>query len=230
MELLRRFRALRPEALPNPEPPVAPTDVDTEAWEHAFLGRYWFQGNVCCATLALRSDDSKKAYAYMSVSPRRVSLDIPLLDHTPQETLLQKAYETTFFGEVVPERYRAFAKDEFNRDHLLAFLNRKKAGVSPDEVLEWFYATFGVKHLKKYGSIYLSSHGGVNRYGYDYFATIERSSTADSVDDITTRAAIDFANDVQKSLPHLSVEPLPVDAYLQDLQSTLKFLPRDWDT
>ena len=41
-------------------------------------------------------------------------------------------------------------------------------------------------------------------------------------------SAIDFAQATQRSLPHIIVDPLPVEAYLQDVQSTLRFLPRDW--
>lgn len=224
MERLRRLGIPRSETSPEVKSTVAHSDVGTEAWERAYLGKS-LSRDVYCATLALSADNSKEVYAFMIADPLRVSLDIPLVDHTPQDTLLQEASETTFFGKVVPKRYRAFATNEFTRHHLLAFLNRKKAGVLPDEVPEWFYTTFGVKHLEEYGSVYLHSHGGAGKYGQNHCATIERSSPADHVDDMTTRMAIDFAKVIQESLPHLSVEPLPVKAYLQDLQSTLQFLP-----
>lgn len=229
MEFGRRFGLLRPKTVPSGDPKSEVTEYEAKRWEEAFLGKSLFQQDVYALLLALCNDPSKKIYASLVVDPLKPYIDIPLIDHTPQDVLARRAYMTTFFGEVVPEKYHAFATDEFIRDHLLALLNRKTAGVSPDEVSKWFYTTFRLEHLKRYGPIYIGSHGGANTYGYDHHATIESSSQADGVKGMTTRAAVDFAKVVQRSLPHLIVEPLPIDTYLQDVQSTLKFLPRDWE-
>lgn len=230
MEFGRQFGLLRPKTVPSGDPKSEVTEHEAKRWEEAFLGRSLFQQDVYAVLLALRNDPSKKIYASLVVDPYRVSIDIPLVDHTPQETLIQQAYKTTFFGEVVPEKYHAFATDEFTRDHLLALLNRKIAGVSSDETPDWFYTTFNVKHLKPYGSLYIGSHGGQGTYGYDYNATIEENRPRTS--EITGKSAIsatEFAQATHRSLPHISVNPLHVDAYLQEVQSTLKFLPRDWE-
>lgn len=210
--------------LPKPEG----SEYEVKRWEKAFLGKSLFQQDVYVALLALRDDISKEVHVLVNTDHNRVFIDIPLIDHTPDNKLAQQAIGTTFFGEVVPEKYRAFATNEFNSEHLLAFLNRTAADVLPDEVTGWFYTTFGVEHLKRYGSVYIGSHGGMGTYGHDYNATIESISATDSVKGTTPGAVVDFARVVQRSLPHLRVEPLPVDTYLQSVQSTLKFLPKDW--
>lgn len=229
MEFGRRIGLLRPKMASSGDPKSEMAEYEVKRWEEAFLAKSLLQEDVYAALLALRCDPSKKVYASLAVGPRRVSIDIPLKDQTPQKTLVQSAYETTFFGEVNPEKYRAFATGEFTRDHLLAMLNRDTAGVSVDEAPGWFYTTFGVEHLKSYGSLYIGSYGGQSAYGYDYNATIENRTRTSEVTGRSAISAIDFAQATQRSLPHISVSPLPIDAYLQQVQSALKFIPRDWE-
>ena len=229
MELGRLIDILKPKAVLSGDFRSEVAEQEVKRWEEAYLGRSLFQ-DVYVALLALRNDPSKKVYATLVVDPWSVRIDIPLADHTPEETLIQQAYETTIFGEIDPEKYRPFATGEFTRGYLLALLNRKTAGVSPDDTPEWFYTTFGVKHLEPYGDLYIGSHGGQGTYGYTHNATIEwRKSRTQVIIGMSTLAALDFAKVTQRSLPHMSVTPLPVDVYLEDVQSTLKFLPRDWE-
>lgn len=218
IELARELGLLSPKTLPSA--------YHTEGikWEPAFLGTNMFQREVYLASLALQGATPKRAYAFMITNGYSTSIDVPLIDPTPDDRLAQQAYETTFFGEVDPERYRTFATNEFTREHLLASLNRTQAGVSPDEVHTWFYTTFGVEHLGRYGSVYIGSHGGRDSFN----ATIESIPHANTSEGNATRAAAQFADFVERSIPQLSVEPLPVETYLQDIQNTLKFLPRDW--
>lgn len=229
MELARRFGLLKPQTLPRTESKAECTEIEISRWEQAYLGKSLFRQDVYTTSLALHGENTRKVYALMIADLFHVHIDIPLVDHTPPGRLSQQAYETTFFGEVIPEKYRAFAIDGLSRNGLVAFLNRKTADVSLDEISGWFYTTFGVEHLKNYGSIYIGSHDGRNTDGYDYSATIESSSRQGSVGGVTIESVVNFSRIVRRSLPHLNVEPLPVDAYLQDLQSTLKFLPKDWE-
>lgn len=229
MEFGRRIGLPQPKNAPSGDPKSEVAEHEIRKWEEAFLGKSLFQQDEYAVLLVLRSDPSKRLYGSLVVDPRRVLIDIPLVDHTPEEALARQVYETTFFGEVDPEKYRATATKEFTREHLLAFLNRKAAGVFPGETPDWFYTTFGVKHLEPYGSLYIGSHGGQGTYGYDYNATIESRRRAGEVAGKSVISAIDFAQTTQRSLPHIRVTPFPVDGYLQEVRSTLKFLPRDWD-
>lgn len=213
------------------ETTTAPTEEKIKEWEQAYLGRHSYRGDVFVASLALHRDPASRIYAYLrnSFLGDRVSADIPLIDHSPISRLVENAYlGLTLFGEIDPEQYRAFATNEFNCDPLLVFLNREKAGVAPDDTTKWFYKTFGLEHQRRYGSVYVGSHGGMLMDGLRFNVTIMRRSTIEAKEEDATRSVAAFAQVVEGSLPHISVNPMPVETYLQELQSALKFLPRDW--
>lgn len=199
-------------------------EEEAKKWEQAHLGRNIYWGEMHLAFLVLRSDPTKRVYTSLLSGLQNDSFftAIPLIDHTPQDRLAEEAYlRSTFMGEVDPEKYRAFATGEFNSDKLLAFLNRENAGVSPDDITKWFYKTFGLGHQKQYGPVSIGSQGGMYPDGLHYNVTIEGRRKM-----VATAAG--FAQVVEKSLPQISLSPLPVETYMQDLQSALKFLPRDW--
>ena len=223
MGIERIFKSTRPEAAPSAE-----LKSEIKKWKEAS-----FDGPIClrgeyAILLSLRSDSSKKVYASLVVYPSRVNIDIPVMDNTPQEELIKSAYDTTFFGEVDPEKYREFATGP-NRRSLLAFLNRTKAGVTSNETPQWFYATFGLKSQGPYDSVYIGSSGGIGNYGYESSITIGGSSETDDIAGNEEISAIAFAQMTQKSLLNIIVTPLSIDRYLEDIQSTLKFLPKDWE-
>ena len=205
-------------------------EEELKNWESAFLGKeeFWTE-QAYLASLALRREPSIKIYALLRSNPLRTIIDIPLNDPTPQEILAREAYlGTTVFGEIDPEKYRAFATNVYTRDHLLALANRQTAGVKSEKVDEWFYTAFGVEHLKQYGGIYIGSTGGLGEYGHHFNVTIENKNRERGVKDTSITTAVDFAKVAQQSLPHITINPLPVDTYLQDMRSQLKFLPQDW--
>jgi hypothetical protein len=234
-----------PKASIQPSEPVVPTVIlegrggeitaeVREQWEAAYLGKNFLGKREFIISLTPHDDPSKRVYGAVGVD-WDVDIDIPVTDPTPQEELLTEAYlNATLFGEIDLDKYRGFATDEFKKDELLAFLNRSRAGVASDDVPTWFYNTFHVDHLEKYGSVYIGSHGGAGEYGYDYTVTIsplQRSLDSDRRDE-TAETSIQRANNyvqvVRESLPGIDITPLPVDEYLQDVQNTLRFLPRDW--
>ncbi|MBI2034669.1 MAG: hypothetical protein HYT11_02955 [Candidatus Levybacteria bacterium] len=207
------------------------SDEEAKKWEPAFLGKDLYGRSRYVASLALRDDQSKKVYALVNTDFGEVMMDIPLNDPIPKEVLVQQAYlSSTVFGEIDQEKYRDFATNSY-RDHLLALLNREMAGVSSEDVAKWFYTTFGIERSKKYGKICICSHGGLGKYGYDFnVMMVESNDRTNDVNGMTTRAVADFTHVVLRSLPYVSLKPLPVDVYLQDVESTLKFLPKDWET
>lgn len=205
---------------------AAGTNADTAKWKEAYLTRSSIpEGYTYAALLALQADPSKRLYTQLQVQDTRVFLDIPLIDRSPNRTLAERAYaEATFFGEVDQERYRRFATDTFRSEQLFALLNRESAGVGNAEIATWFYTTFRVEHLKPYGDLFVGSHGGSTTF----FATLEnRNRMPTPLEDPTVLAAA-FGRKVLESLPHVSLNPLPVNSYLQDLQPALRFLPKDW--
>jgi hypothetical protein len=109
----------------------------------------------------------------------------------------------------------------------MALLNRVRAGVVSDDVAKWFRTAFGVEHNKKYGTISVSSHGGNKEYGYNYGVTIDHLDRFNRVKGMNSRAAIDFTQVVQESLPYLSIKPVPVEKYVKTVQSALQLLPND---
>lgn len=210
-------------------------DQERKQWEAAYIGRDFLGKREYLLSLTLRDDPSKKIYAALGTNDLGAEIDIPLTDPTPQEELSRDAYlKATFFGEVDPEKYHEFATDSFRKDHLLVLLNRNAAGVDPDGVTDWFHTTFGVTHLDRYGSVYIGSHGGAGKYGYNHTATISPlkrdhdSRQREETDEMSEQKAIEFAHEVSKSLPHIDVVPLAIPTYLQDAQNALQFLPRDW--
>ncbi|MCL4365746.1 hypothetical protein M1437_00785 [Patescibacteria group bacterium] len=227
LERLRELLGLK--TVPSSDSRAEVAKLEIRRWEEAFLGKSLLEQDRYAVLLALRSNPSQRVYASLAIDSSRVLIDVPLEDHTPQEILAQRAYETTFFGQEDPEKYRAFATEEFTHRRLLALLNRTTAGVSPDETFDWFCGTFGVRNLNSYGSVNIISHGGKGNYGYSFGVWIENAAQIDAIAGRGIASAIDFAEATQKSLPHIRVNPLPIDAYLQDVQSTLKFLPRDWE-
>jgi hypothetical protein len=211
------------------------SEEERKQWETAYLGKDFLGKREYGVSLTLHDNPSIRVFAAISTDSLGVEIDIPLIDRTPEQELLNEAYlNTTLFGEIDPEKYRSFATEEYKKEQLFAFLNRKMAGVEIDDVPDWFYSTFNMDHFERYGAVHISSHGGGGEYGHDFNATINpinRSSDYNRRDE-TQEASIQRANDyvqtVRQSLPHIDVKPLPVKSYLQDVQDTLRFLPRDW--
>ena len=247
MERFRSFVARRAPIVGEPHEAPTATAVQSETrtsevldqerkqWEAAYIGRDFLGKREYLLSLSLRDDPSKRIYATLGITDLGAEIDIPLTDLTPQEELARDAYlKSTFFGEVDPDKYHEFATDSFTKDHLLALLNKNAAGVQPGNVTDWFHTTFGVTHLERYRSVYISSQGGLGEHGYYYNATISPlkrdydSRLRDETDEMSMQKAIDFAHEVRKSLPHIDVVPLAIPSYLQDAQDALQFLPRDW--
>jgi hypothetical protein len=108
---------------------------------------------------------------------------------------------------------------------MFAFLNRTSAATSSHhETPNWFYRTFGVEHLEPYRTVFIGSHGGHDTFN----ATIENRRLQGVTPEITAQSVSHFTQEIQRSIGHITINPLPVDTYLNELQSKLKFLPRDW--
>lgn len=215
-----------PEVLEQWESPEVNTG-ERERWDAALLGPTFFKdGYEYVTTLALRSDPTKKVYALLKTNSLGAGIDIPLIDDTPDEKLVEDAYlRSTFFGDIDPGKYYGFATEPHSRNIFLAFLNRKIAGVPPKGVEQWFYDTYDMKHGEEFRSVYISSHGGSGTHNAD----IRARRREDEIRGVTTEDAIAYAQVVRKSLPHIDLNPIPIVSYLDDLQSALKFLPKDWD-
>ncbi|SRR5260221_3074391 len=207
-----------------------------QLWQSAYAGTNFLDTKSYLVLLALRDDPTKKIYATLEIGRLGVKIDIPLEEHTPQVELLNEAYlHSTFFGEIDPERYREHATETFTAEKLLAFLNKTSTGAdTPNDAPSRFYDMLNLSHGRDYGLIHISSHGGSTRRGYDFNATIEpmlrefHADLTDASEEKQINNAQGFTHLVQVSLPHMTITPLPVETYLQDVQNALRFLPRDW--
>jgi hypothetical protein len=116
MELERKFAVIRSGDVPVSIMAVTTPESEPKKWEAAYLGRSFIQQHMYAAILARRDEPSLRAYGMVIADPFRIAVDIPLVEPTPNETLLQKAYQTTFFGDIDQEKYHAFATDGSNID------------------------------------------------------------------------------------------------------------------
>lgn len=222
MERLRR-------ALLTPE-------VPTNRWSETQLeSDLFYREGPCLGVLSTNDGSEKKVYTMLTrfgLTEYSAGVDIPLKEPTPTNILVEQAYlNSTFFGEIDPEKYRKYALNPYNASDLLAFLNRTEAQVESDEMPQWFYENFQVEHLESYGRMYIGSHGGSSKFGHTFNATIEYNSNKDNGGKSIVEEAVAISRDINRSFsgPHIELSPLPVNDYLDILQTTLKFCPQDWE-
>jgi hypothetical protein len=200
-------------------------DCESESakWERAYIGKDIYRGHRYLTLLTLSTDPSKAVRASLNLKEDRVFIDIPTRDSFPDTVLFDQAYNTTLFGEIDREQFRNYGLDPYRVDHLLSYLNRKAAGVENEDSPNWFYSTFALEHAQSYGNICISSHGGQSNFNI----TIERK--LNSVERaLNVAIETSFWDRARTSLPHINFTPWSVDAYLEEVVSTLKFLPKDW--
>lgn len=223
----------RKNQLSGTSPEVALQDP-RQLWESANAGKDFLGRNSFLVLLGRRDDPTKMIYATLEVGRLGVRIDIPLVEHTSEEELRQSVnLHPTLWGDIDPEGYRK-ATETFTREAVLAALNRRVTDAdTPGDVPARFYDMLGISHGEAYGSVLIGSHGGLATHGYDFNATIE-PLPRELLNDLKglpeaaqVDAALGYAQFVEASLPHLTVSPLPVDSYIQDVQATLQFLPRD---
>lgn len=200
-------------------------------WQSAYAGTDFLGTNAYLVLLVLRYDPTKKIYATLEMGGSGVKIDIPLEEHTPEEELRQGVnLHPTLWGDIDPEGYRE-ATETFTREKLLASLNRTTTGSdTPSHVSAKFYDILHISHGEVYGAVHVGSHGGSTRRGYDFNATLEpmprefHNDLKHASEDVQIDEAMDFTQLVQASLPHISVVPLPIEAYLHDVRTSLQFL------
>ncbi len=205
-----------------------------ELWQSAFAGTDFLGTKAFLVLLALRDDPTKIIYATLEIGGLGARIDIPLEEHTSEEELRRSInLHPTLWGGTDPDGYRE-ATETFSRGRLLASLNRTTTGAdTPNHVPARFYGMLHISHGEVYGAVHVGSHGGSTQRGYDFNATLEpmlgefRNDSIRASEGVQIDQAMAFGQLVQASLPHLTVTPLPVDTYLQDVQATLQFLPRD---
>lgn len=223
----KRLGLLPSPAVVTGEVLTAP-EIEALKWEEASLGPGFMRRERYAALLTRRDNPASKVYASLEVHPSRLTLDIPLSEDTPEEILRHQAYLTTFFGDIDPVMFRSFATADFTAGKLMAFLNKKTAGTYPKTSTDWFHKSFGVNLHDRSGDYFIGSHGVRTEHGFNHNETIERSSSFRSNEEPDIQSVIAFARGAENAFRHLSITPLPVETYLQDIQSTLKFLPKDW--
>lgn len=224
MEIFRSYRALKPLATGG----GVLTAEEAMKWQGASLGPGFLRSERYAAMLTRQSDPSVKVYGTVINNKDRITLDIPLMEHTPVEVLRQQAAEATFFGEIDPDKFRTFVTGDFITDKLLAYLNRTQAGVLPEAVPAWFHKAFGLEHLEHFSNFYIGSHGGSSTYGYTHHATIEPKLPRRLRGGRDYAGPHDFTEAAQQSIPHLRISPLPVETLMQGVQATLQFQPQYW--
>lgn len=197
--------------------------VDGSRYRHLWEGEH--SSNVYATKLSVRDNPAASFYTYLRFSGDRPSVDIPLYDSRgTKEQLVEEFYTSaTFFGEIDREKFEELATYEYALDKIMAYMNQQLVGASHDQTPEWFYDTFGVDHLLGSKDAYIGSHGGRDSFS----ATIEldfRNRSKDALIDPDT-----FVQKTNAAFPHLMLSPLPKAEYLQAIESTLPFLPKDWD-
>lgn len=206
-----------------------------QLWQSAHAGTNFLGTNEYLVLLASRTNPKKKIYAVLELGSLGAQIDIPLEEHTPGDELRNSVnLHPTLWGDIDPEGSHE-ATETYTKEKLLAFLNRTSTGAdTPNGVPGKFYDMLNLRHGERYGSVFISSHGGSTRRGYNFNATIEpilrefHDDLKYASEEVQMAKAHEFTQLVEASLPHLTVTPLPVDEYLGEVRQALRFLPRDW--
>ncbi len=208
------------------------SEEERRQWEESYLGRSFIGDYEYSMMITLKDNNDLVSFGFLRTNPSRVAIDIPLAGDIAYEELINKAYaEGTFFGEVDPEKFKEFATESFTKNELLVLLNRNYSGVESDEDSDWFFEKFQLDHNKSYKDVAVSSHGGGRSFYAEIIPNIAFKFASrhfhETYEESKFRAS-NYRNVTQKSLPHLTITPLPVDSYLQLVEDNLPFLPRNW--
>jgi hypothetical protein len=224
--------AERIENLFNPDHEIVVPETETvytQQWIDALLAKDFLGSPIFAARLSPKDDLDKGilvlvSYLSGSSDPR---VEIPVRDDTPKDVLINDFYQNaTFFGALDPEKFEALATREDRVDTLVAYLNGRRQGAN-DVSTDLLGDVLGLEHREGYGDVHVGYFGySLDSGGYKCKYTIEESNRRSWDDNVAPDV---FAGMVNRSLPHLVLEPLSRDDYISAVAQNLPFLPEDWD-
>lgn len=180
---------------------------------------------IYATTLGLRDNPDMTFFSFVRFHNDGMPyVEIPLSSPKGiKKDLVEEFYTSaTFMGEVDDEKFEDVATSQNKLDGIMTYLNQTVAGVSSDQTFRWFYDVFRVDHLDRRGEVYFSCHSAADSFN----ATIELDNHrwSDDLEDLDA-----FVRKISVTYPHLKFEPLSKDDYLKAIETTLPFLPKDWD-
>jgi hypothetical protein len=192
-----------------------PEQLESEhrLWGESLLTTEYDGSPLMAATLSVCGAPEDTLYTYVRYHSDIPFAVIPLHNSMSDQELINRLYVgTTFFGKVDDKPFKDLTTTPLMIDPLMAFLNKKALGERE------FYTAFDVRHLEPYGDVYIGSQGGAHTFR----ATIDLRKRMGVI------APAELASKVSLSLPHLTLEPLSKDKYLEAIR-TIPFLPEDWN-